>query len=141
MSFVRTWLIVLGCLSLFVVPNATQGSPHVAANLKGFIKNSGQWPTEVLYLARTPAGHVWITRTGVVVDQFSVDRSSGLRHGTVVREVIEDANPAAKRHESAQVTTMTWIKGGAQGYNLTSSVVDEVTITNVIQGADLHYTF
>ncbi len=141
MSFVRTWLAVLACLTLFCAPNATQASPHVAAKLKGFIKNAGQWPTEVLYLARTPAGHVWITRTGVVVDQFSVDRSLGLRNGSVVREVIDNANPAAKRHEAVPLTTMTWIKGGAKELQLTTSVVQEVTLTDVIQGVDLQYVY
>ena len=114
-------------------------APHVSAELRGFVKNVGQWPTEVMYMARTSSGIVWITRTGIVHDRFKIDHNAGVRNGAITREVIQDVNPVAKRIESAPTTTVTWITGKESSGWFTAPVLSEVAITDVVQGADLRY--
>lgn len=140
MSPARSWFAALVCSFALVLPAVMSAAPRVAAELKGFVKNVGQWPTEVLYLARTSTGNVWITRTGVVHDKFTIERSSGVRSGTITREVMHDVNPFAKRTESAPSATITWIKGRELSEWFSAPVVSEVAIADVVQGADLRYT-
>ncbi|MCX7769408.1 MAG: SBBP repeat-containing protein [Flavobacteriales bacterium] len=44
-----------------------------------FIENKGQWPQEVLYLARLGGLNAWITRTGAVYDFYQLKEKEGAK--------------------------------------------------------------
>ncbi|MCX7769406.1 MAG: MopE-related protein [Flavobacteriales bacterium] len=44
-----------------------------------FIENKGQWPQEVLYLARLGGLNAWITRSGVVYDFYQLKEKEGAK--------------------------------------------------------------
>ncbi|MCX7769429.1 MAG: hypothetical protein N2110_10495, partial [Flavobacteriales bacterium] len=48
-----------------------------AVDRQFFIENKGQWPQEVLYLARLGGLDAWITRTGVVYDFYQMKEKEG----------------------------------------------------------------
>lgn len=45
----------------------------VQAQTNGFVENQGQWPEEVLFLARLPGQNVWVTREVLVYDFYEVE--------------------------------------------------------------------
>lgn len=47
-----------------------------------FISNKGQWPSQVLYLARTAGMNVWITDHGVIFDKFRSERTGTQRESS-----------------------------------------------------------
>lgn len=116
-----------------------QSRVHAPTLVRGFVKNVGQWPAEVLYASQHGTGVVWITRTGIVTDQYQLNRSVDLRTGNVTREVIHDINPRAKRVEGPVVTTVSFFKGRTE-YWTSAPVVEYVTISDVVKGVDLRYT-
>ena len=116
-----------------------QSRIHAPTLVRGFVKNVGQWPAEVLYASQHGTGVVWITRTGIVTDQYQLNRSVDLRTGNVTREVIHDINPRAKRVEGPVVTTVSFFKGRTE-YWTSAPVVEYVTISDVVKGVDLRYT-
>lgn len=46
------------------------------AQKNGFVENKGQWPSKVKFQARTPGLDVWVTESGWVFDQFSIQKGS-----------------------------------------------------------------
>ena len=77
--------------------------PTVQAQLvSGFIENRGQWPDEVLYMARLSEQTVWVTREGIVYDFFEVEPTNVVSlAGTPPRRGIErpaDAEGHARGH-------------------------------------------
>ena len=44
-----------------------------------FVENRGQWPDDVLYLARLGGADVWVTRDGLVYDFYRIERADGPR--------------------------------------------------------------
>lgn len=137
--FTTVCIAVVTVLAACMTPAESWSSPHVAAPRSGFIRNVGQWPSEVLYAARLHSGFLWITRTGVVVDEFTIDAQLDLRKGTISREIIHDANPRASRREGEQVATVSFLKGQKQDSWYVAPVVNTVTIANVVQGVELTY--
>jgi len=123
-----------------LLPGSLFAAPNVRAELKGFIRNVGQWPAEVLYAARTHSGIVWITRTGVVHDQFTSEYASGVRTGNVVREIFLEANPSARRNEGHTITHIAFIKGRAASQHVVAPVVDAVSLQDVVPGVDIRYS-
>ncbi len=52
-----------------------------------FVENRGQWGDEAKFLLSMPGFHIWLTDSGMVLDQFRIDSSaaSPLRRGHVIR--------------------------------------------------------
>lgn len=40
-----------------------------------FIKNQGQWPSEVLYRTSIPSGQLWVTQKGLVYQLYEAENS------------------------------------------------------------------
>jgi hypothetical protein len=55
----------------------------------GFVTNVGQWPAHVVAAAHAPGMNVWLTQTGVVVDEFII--SADRVHGNVIEETFPGA--------------------------------------------------
>ena len=76
----------------------------------GLIRNSGQWPDHVLAYSHSSGVDVWVTRTGVVIDEYTV--RDGIRTGNVVEEyfvgatVIDVPPPAVS-------TSVSFFKNGS----------------------------
>ncbi len=130
--------VLLGLLVTLTPTWALAGTANQAASgIKGFIANVGQWPSHVLYAVRQNGADVWITRTGVVTDQYSV--RDGVRSGAVVREAFRDINPRFERHEGETVSYVTFIKGGDQSQWFTAPVVSRAALVDYYPGVTLAY--
>ncbi|MBU3742730.1 MAG: hypothetical protein FGM24_10660, partial [Candidatus Kapabacteria bacterium] len=78
-------LALLGIISI-----CASASPSQAAH-RGFIANGGQWPAHVLFASRQAGADIWITRTGLVVDEYTV--SGDRRTGRVYTQELANATP------------------------------------------------
>lgn len=81
----KVMAIILGIVAMVGISTATT-MPSTVRKV-GFLMNKGQWPEEVLFMARTPNLNVWITRKGLVFDQFLIQAASATREGHVIRAV------------------------------------------------------
>ncbi len=108
-----------------------------ASGVKGFIANVGQWPTHVLYAVRQNGATVWITRTGVVTDQYTIN--DGTRSGTVIRESFRDVNPRFERRNGETVSYVTFVKGRDESQWYTAPVVSQVALAEYYPGVTLSY--
>lgn len=74
-------LVLLGAIGSdsYIYAQSPQGS------VKGFVANVGQWPSEVLFAHRDGNLDTWITKNGIVFDQYEIKRAAGIRDGQVVR--------------------------------------------------------
>lgn len=106
---------------------------------RAFIANTGQWPAQVLYAAHTADGFVWITNTGMVIDQrgrtadgrvisapvaLSVNGSTGSTHSSVRRD--------------ASTPTVSVLRPGAA---TTTPTASSVVVHDVRPGIDLEYVW
>lgn len=106
---------------------------------RAFMANSGQWPAHVLYAAHTADGFVWITNTGMVIDQrgrtadgrvisapvdLSVNGSTGSTHSSVRRD--------------ASTPTVSILRPGA---STTTPTASSVVVHDVRPGIDLEYVW
>ena len=105
-------------------------------NVVGFIKNSGQWPTSVLYCARLNNADVWITTSGTVTDEYSLTETH--RTGRIVSEMfVQGACNAAKEYRQHGTPSVTFMKGIDAA---TTYVVDSVEFSDVVPGVTIRYS-
>ncbi len=114
-------------------------SPMTAVD--GFIANVGQWPSEVLFLARQNGANVWITRTGVVVDEFTIHANDGTRSGFVVREAFRNINFRSQGSTGPEVSRVTFIKGNVQSSWYSAPVHAYVAMLDLYPGVSFSYRF
>ena len=117
------FFIVLVIVTLCAV-DLTAG--QAKAQLRGFIPNQGQWSSEVLYLHKAPNLAVWITRTGIVFDQYAIEGEK--RKGHVLRLSWEGVNPA-----SAANFLRT---DGSGGSSISEEITEGATRINVFKGRE-----
>lgn len=108
-----------------------------AATIDGFIANVGQWPVEVLFCARQNGADVWITRTGVVVDAYAVDKLGGRRVGDVERQVMVGQTTPARVSTSEPIAHVSFFRG--QGAALSAPVYANVLLSDVVPGVNLAF--
>ena len=63
--------LLLGSTIIFAQTSAITHSQTVNYDL--FIKNSGQWPGNVLFLLQSQGVNTWITKNGLVFDYYQID--------------------------------------------------------------------
>ncbi|MBM4178250.1 MAG: hypothetical protein FJ211_02825 [Ignavibacteria bacterium] len=111
------------------------------ANIAGFIPNVGQWPSHVQFVAQQPNAVIWITTSGVVVDEFTIDQNTGIRTGVVTREVFSfstaNANVSTQTERAQQV--VTFLRGSDAKRWVSTSTVESVTI-EIEPGVQLRYS-
>lgn len=84
----------------------------------GLIRNAGQWPDHVVAYSHSSGVDVWVTRTGVVVDEYT--EADGIRSGNAVEEyfvgasVVDVPSPAGS-------TTVSFFKNGSHTPIVTSA--------------------
>ena len=116
-----TLLVLVSCTTLF-------SSVCHRGRLPGFIPNVGQWPSNVLFMAQQQNAMVWITTSGVVVDEYSVDATAMARTGRVVREHF--AFEVAKSAVSVQdgPTMVAFMKGSDSAQWRSARMLSQVII-------------
>ncbi len=127
---------VLGLLLLAAVSTV---AAHALPPARVFIGNSGQWPSHVLYGARTADGFLWITTTGFVVDQRAKDAlgTSSARH---VEVDLLDASGSSRTTTtlSEHAPAVSVFRPGASGPQMNASTV---VVHDVRRGIDLEYVW
>lgn len=106
-----------------------------ATSLTGFIENAGQWPENVLYMARHGNLDVWITTGSVVVDEHRVE--SGHRVGSVLHELWVNAGLNTRnleRVEHPDHPRVAFIKGRQHA---NSRVFTSLNFRGVVPGVDV----
>lgn len=135
-AFLRQ-VCLAGILLAFASTVTFANNAAPAATIDGFIANVGQWPVEVLFCARQNGADVWITRTGVVVDAYAVDKLGGLRVGDVERQVMVGQTTPARVSTSEPIAQVSFFRG--QGAALSAPVYANVLLSDVVPGVNLAF--
>lgn len=110
------------------------------ATMSGFMPNAGQWPSNVLFVAQQSNAVVWITTSGVIVDEFTIDHVTGMRTGIVTRENFKFSTEQARvQAQAAQgMPTVTFIRGTDAKQWVSTAAVEGVSV-QVEPGVELRY--
>jgi hypothetical protein len=99
-SLAKLWLAIFsmiifgGTILMPVEADATEEIKELPATIQnGFIENQGQWPDEVLYMANTKSLRAWITKKGMVFEQFET-KDNDILGGLDQRNKMEDSYKA-----------------------------------------------
>lgn len=105
----------------------------------GFIANAGQWPAHVLFAVRQPGAMVWITTSGVTMQDASVTENEVL--GTVSGQTfLVNGRPAVLRYEVGQpTTTVTYFTPAFPNGRITAGF-DRVMFRDVAPGVSMLFT-
>ncbi|MDP4114805.1 MAG: SBBP repeat-containing protein [Bacteroidota bacterium] len=98
------------CLFLFIsllTITLYAGNENTQQKLNGvnknfFIQNTGQWPSEVKYLAKVGGMNAWITNSGVVYDYYKINRNYSQQQSPKLtpdkQSELEQSNTSIKGH-------------------------------------------
>ncbi len=165
---IRLLLLVILYVPYFV--SAQQNNPNDQAQQmlsktksNFFIENKGQWPDEVLYMARIGGMNAWITNKGVVYDYYKIIRDykseQTIKMDPCEREEFENSHTNTKGQvvemtlEGANKNAITLPTGMQEGYynyfigndsTKWASFVrlyNEVLIQDIYPGIDIRYYF
>lgn len=133
----RLVVLAFASILMFVVTNATE--TRIPLRGAGFVANVGQWPAHVLYGVRQPGGMVWITVSGITVQEASVSEMDV--HGTVSEQTVLVNGRPAQLYPTpgAPTATVTYFTPQfPQGK--TAPAYDRVACTNVAPGVSMLFT-
>lgn len=135
-----TLLRHISLLAFIVAMLATSASSAVvpSAQVDGFIANVGQWPIEVLFCARQNGADVWITRTGVVVDAYQLDKGNARRIGEIERQVVVGQATPARVSMGSPVGTVSFYRGAGAAF--VAPVYSNVLLGDVIPGVGFAFS-
>ena len=156
---------------IFVLPfllfgqNVNQDAQKLVnkAQTSSFIENKGQWPTEVMYLARIGGMNAWITNSGVLYDYYKTNRNYKSSEtskmpeseqkefeknhtsikGQVVAILLNGAKMDSKSLPSGkQQGYFNYIKGNnSEKWATYVQQYSEVLLENIYPGIDIRYYF
>lgn len=144
LNLVTSFAARLSCLVSLVLVIATAGmSGQVQTpSVKGFIANVGQWPSEVLFAYREGNLDTWITRTGIVFDQFEIQRSKGVRDGQVVRLSFMNSKGGSPSGEIRSRSSVNFFVGrNGSSWVTDVPVYSSVRVSDIYRGIDVVYYF
>ena len=103
-----------------------------------FIANMGQWPSQVLFGVRSTSANIWITRTGVVVDEFT--RSGDVKMGRVYTQDLSHAAPSGPGSIEPGVPagTVSFMRGNANTW-VTAQAYRSLVLRDVAPGVSMAY--
>ena len=133
-------LFALFTLLICALPSSGYANTDVHPNLVGFISNVGQWPSEVLFFVRQNGADVWITRTGVVLDEYQTSTESQERTGNVIQEAFSGVNPQLHVSLGTAVSQVSFIKGSDPKNWFSAPVYKTVALVNYYPGVTFTYT-
>lgn len=115
-------------------------SASTLPGLRSFVPNSGQWPEQVLYGAVSGDVLVFVTKTGMLLDQRALSTSGKNAHHTVSLDVIGSrgsSNVLTKR--SASTPPVIIARAGL--LTNPAECASSVTVRNVVPGIHLEYVW
>jgi hypothetical protein len=123
--------VAIGLCAISTVSTLAAGTTG-SVRPTGFIRNAGQWPSHVLFAARTPTLDAYVTTTGMVF--ANVRTVDGLRS---LRAAWDGAQPSRNVRYGTPSSTMS-IMHGAQA--TTTHVFDTAIVVGVYPNVDIRYT-
>ncbi len=115
---------------------AISGSPF-NTKIQGFIENNGQWPSEVLFVHRGVNLDAWITRTGIVLDQYTIKGSH--RTGHVVRMTWTGASHSPDVELGQQASSVIYNVGKGKNSGLNARSYTSLRFKNTFPGVAVVY--
>lgn len=106
-----------------------------------FVENTGQWPARVLYGATTADMMVWITTTGMILDQRAPGASGTQEHHEVTLDVIGASGSRVVRTQRAADAPMVYFSRNNAQQQRTPTTVTSVVVRNVRPGIHLEYVW
>jgi len=99
----KTTLLLFLFLTISLYAGNEQAQSQLdKVNKNFFIENKGQWPSEVLYLAKVGGMNAWITNSGVVYDYYQINRnyneSETMKMTPDKKQEFEGKNTSIKGH-------------------------------------------
>ncbi len=85
MTFGRRYIATL-MVGLAPAASALATETRMPLRGVGFVANAGQWPTHVLYAVRQPGAMLWITTSGVTMQEATVTEHDV--YGTVTTQTV-----------------------------------------------------
>lgn len=144
MNLVTSFTARLCCLVPLIAVLSAVGASAQGRNssVKGFTANVGQWPSEVLFAYRDGNLDTWITRTGIVFDQFEIQSAKGIRDGQVVRLTFMNSKGGSPVGETTTPTRVSYFNGrDASGWFTDVPVYSSVRVKDVYHGIDVVFYF
>lgn len=132
---------ILIAATIFGVLTHTVLTATTSARVRGFIPNNGQWPEEVLFVAKQSGANLWITKSGTVLDRFQVDRTAGVIRHEVSKDVLEGALNADQIHAGNEVCRLTIFIGRDSRKWVTLPVYESITLAATQDGRIVRFDY
>ena len=103
-----------------------------------FVANAGQWPAHVLFGVRTTSADIWITRSGVIVDEFTT--SGDVQTGRVYAQDLSKAAPSGPGsiEHGMPAGTVSFMRGKAETW-VTAQAYKSLVLRDVAPGISMAY--
>ncbi len=120
----------------------------VKTNSALFIENSGQWPDEVLFLAKSNGTDAWITKSGAVYDHFIFESENGdpfkgvVKGHVVAQNFIGSQNLTGIITDSPKQYYYNYFSGRDQSkWAKEVKAYEMITVKGIYDGIDIQYYF
>lgn len=162
MKHLTVFLFALVMLSGSAIMADNQPATHTK-NSTFFIENKGQWPDEVLFLARLHGLNAWVTKTGVTYDHFKfsqietnqnitylsprekkdAERNNYFIQGHVVKLsfIHGNENPFAKGDKLSPAMHNYFLGNNPDKWATGVSLFGQIQIEQVVEGISVVYYF
>lgn len=125
-------------LLIAILPIAVFGSTIPYPQV--FVANQGQWPSSVLYGATTQNVSVWITKTGMILDQTGLSADGIRQHEAVTFDVIEaTGQPTLDVTRPVSGPSVSMFRKGVSSTSLATA--SSVVVQNVRPGVHVEYVW
>ncbi|NQW29740.1 MAG: immunoglobulin domain-containing protein [Ignavibacteria bacterium] len=121
-------LLIATCVSALGIPKP-----------KVFVKNDGRWQSNILYAAATPNAIMWITTTGMMVDQRVKDNNGIVQSSVVQFDVV--GSKGSSKIVTTKTTSPTVSILSSNGTPSPLQTANSVTVQNVLAGINIEYVF
>lgn len=106
-----------------------------------FVENTGQWPSSVLYGAATADMMLWITTTGMILDQRAPGASGAQEHHAVTLDVIGANGSRSVRTTRDADAPLVYFSQNSSQQRRTPTTASSVVVRNVRPGIHLEYVW
>ncbi len=106
-----------------------------------FVANQGQWPKAVLYGATTENVNVWITKTGMILDQTGADVAGERLHNAVTFNVIGSTGSSSVDATNPSSVPRIYIQRSDNMNSTALPTASTVVTRNVRPGVHLEYVW
>ncbi len=122
--------VITGAMTLLIHCVVTSAPGDVQS--VGLVRNAGQWPPNVIAYSHTSGVDVWVTNTGVIVDEYSFDGDR--RTGVVIEEYFAGAT-VIETPVQPDASTVTFFRNGSDQPIITTASRNDVIAFRFENGA------